>query len=194
MSQKLKILLLEDVDTDALIIKQHLNRSFASLELKRVSSKTSFEKAIKEFIPDLILSDYIVPGYSGVEALSLSVKTSPDTPFIFVTGALEEKIAVDFVERGAWDYVLKDNLLRLIPAVKNALKLRKEKSDIKKVQEILSISEANYKDLYENAPDMYLTIDMDTAQIVECNYTLSELTGYSKNEIVNHSVYDFLSG
>lgn len=191
MSHKLKILLLEDVDTDTLIIKQHLNRSFASLELKRVSSKTSFEKAIKEFIPDLILSDYIVPGYSGMEALSLSVKTSPDTPFIFVTGALEEKIAVDFVEQGAWDYVLKDNLLRLIPAVKNALKLRKEKSDIKKVQEILSISEAKYKDLYENAPDMYLTIDMDTAQIVECNYTLSELTGYSKNEIVNHSVYDF---
>ena len=79
--------------------------------------------------PDLILSDFHLPNFDGLEALALAQAACPDTPFIFVSGAMGEEVAIDTVKRGATDYVLKDRLSRLGPAVQRALREAEERRE-----------------------------------------------------------------
>ena len=85
---------------------------------RRVADRVPFAVALGENWPDLILSDFHLPNFDGPEALALVQATCPDTPFIFVSGAMGEEVAIDSVKRGATDYVLKDRLSRLGPVPK----------------------------------------------------------------------------
>lgn len=118
---KIRILLLEDNPADAELIEYELSEANLSFSLKRVDTKKDFEQAIKEFVPDLILSDYDLPTYNGIQALTYVKKNCPKTPFILVTGAVTEDRAIEVLTNGARDYVLKHKLTRLIPAVKRAM-------------------------------------------------------------------------
>jgi DNA-binding NarL/FixJ family response regulator len=92
-------------------------------------------------MPDLILADYSLPGFSGKSALNIVMSQYPDIPFIFVSGALGEELAVELLKKGATDYVLKNNLLRLAPAVNRALKELEERKERKKAEDELKQSE-----------------------------------------------------
>jgi len=125
-NRQLRILILEDVKADAELMVRALRRSGLEFAAHYVAGKESFHRQLDEFVPDLVLSDYEMPRYSGMDAIADVHAHSPDTPVIIVTGAVSDETAVDCIEAGAEDYVLKDHLARLPTAVAKALERRSE--------------------------------------------------------------------
>jgi len=121
MSEIIKILIVEDAPTDAELCEREVRKVLKSCRFQVVDKRETFLAALKEFQPDLILSDYSMPGFDGMSALKLSLEHSPETPFIIVTGSVSEDVAADSMKAGAWDYIIKEHIKRLGPAVVNAL-------------------------------------------------------------------------
>ncbi|RYG18423.1 response regulator, partial [bacterium] len=131
-----RILHLEDSDLDADLIGQRLRRDGFSGEVVRVSCREDYLHRIEDGEKyDLIISDYQIPSFGGEEALDLAQQSRPDVPFVFVSGALGEDIAVEMLKRGATDYVLKGRLQRLLSAVERALREAKEKTERKMAED-----------------------------------------------------------
>ncbi len=116
-----RILILEDNTLDAELIKFELRKAGFAFSSMVVETQESFIEALRNFSPDIILSDYDLPGYSGDQALACAKKNYPEIPFILVTGAVTEERAIEVLTSGARDYVLKHRLDRLAPAVRRAL-------------------------------------------------------------------------
>src|SRR6266850_1172654 len=121
MDRALKILLVEDVETDAELQVRELKRAGLNFDAHRVQSESAFLAEISEFEPDIIMSDFSIPGFGGLRALELACNRVPETPFVFVSGTIGEETAVESLKRGATDYVLKTNLVRLGPVVRRAM-------------------------------------------------------------------------
>ncbi len=117
----LRILLVEDSAMDIALIEHMLRTTGREIEVCTVETRVAFETELKRRPPHLILSDYTLPTFDGAQALVLAQRLAPEVPFIFVTGTMGEEIAIDMLTQGATDYVLKDRLTRLIPAVNRAL-------------------------------------------------------------------------
>ncbi len=128
MSDPLRILLLEDSPTDAELSERLLRKAGLVFSSLRVETKPDFMAALEEFRPDLILADYKLPGFDGLQALSIVRGRSPDLPYIFVTGAMGEDWAIKVFRQGATDYVLKDRLASLPATVQRALAEREARS------------------------------------------------------------------
>ena len=137
MSGELHILILEDVPTDAELIKDELGEAGMIFTSRCVEDRAAYLEALDEFCPDIILSDYSLPSFDGLSALKLAVGKCPDVPFIFVSGALGEETAIDLLKQGATDYVLKSRLSRLGPAVTRALQEVRERAERKMAEEAL---------------------------------------------------------
>jgi len=130
MPGKLKILFVEDVRTDAELIWHEVEKNKIFFVKELVDNEKDYLAYLKDFEPDLIISDYSLPKFDGMAALLLRNEYTPLVPFILVTGSVNEEIAVECMKAGADDYVLKDNLSRLGPAILNSIKkskLTKEK-------------------------------------------------------------------
>ena len=118
----LRALLLEDSEDDALILGQHLERGGYELDIQRVDTENTFERALDQGGWDVVLADYVVPGYSGLDALTAVRERGLDVAFIIVSGNIGEETAVEAMKAGADDYVMKSNLARLAPAVERELR------------------------------------------------------------------------
>src|SRR6266498_2042186 len=114
-ADRFNILLLEDSSEDAALAEHELRRGGISFSLMRVETREAFLKEIKDFAPNLILADYNLPTFDGLSALEIVKKKCPDMPFIFVTGFMGEEKAVQTINKGATDYILKGHLTRLVP-------------------------------------------------------------------------------
>ena len=123
----LQILMLEDVATDAELVRRELDREGFTFEAQRVTTREAFEEALADEGLDLILADYSLPGFDGMTALDLATDKRPHVPVVFVSGAIGEERAIETLKRGATDYVLKDQLSRLGPAVRRALREAEER-------------------------------------------------------------------
>lgn len=137
MNRDLRILILEDVPTDAELIQFELTESGTTFTPRCVMDRASYLDALDEFCPDIILSDYSLPSFDGISALKLAMEKCPDVPFVFVSGALGEETAIELLKQGATDYVLKSRLARLGPAVSRALQEVKERKERKMAEEAL---------------------------------------------------------
>ena len=124
---EIQILYVEDAPEDALLVEIALNRSGLVFQLRRVDNEGDFRDELEEHPPDVILSDHGLPTFSGFSALAIARDKCPDAPFIFVTAALGEEMAIQTFEHGATDYVLKDRLGNLASAVRRALRTAEEK-------------------------------------------------------------------
>src|SRR5450759_721153 len=120
MDKKLRILMLEANSADATAVAKELRKAGISFESRRVETKQHYEEGLQEYEPNLILADYWLPSFDGVSALTIAQEMLPEAPFIFVSGALGEELAIDAMKHGATDYVLKVGLSRLVPAVRRA--------------------------------------------------------------------------
>lgn len=132
MDRETRILILEDVAADAELFERELRRGNIAFTSRRVETEQDFIKTLTEFEPHIILSDYQLPQFSGLEALHLLKKRGVHIPFVLITGAVTEEIAVLCVREGVTDYLLKSNLMRLPSAVTSALKrseIEKEKAE-----------------------------------------------------------------
>jgi diguanylate cyclase (GGDEF)-like protein len=122
MSGELKILMLEDVPEEAEVLQRELHKSGLEFVARRVQTRQAFGEALEQFGPDLVLADSRLPAFDGRTALQMVRQKDPLMPVIMVTGALGDEAAVEFLIAGASDYVLKDRLARLAPAVQRALR------------------------------------------------------------------------
>jgi two-component system sensor histidine kinase UhpB len=121
MDRTLKILLVEDTEVDAQLQSRELTRSGLSFDTRRVQTESDFLVQLAEYGPDVIVSDYSIPGFGGMRALEIARERVPDLPFVFVSGAMGEDRAVELLRRGATDYVLKTNLTRLASVLTRAI-------------------------------------------------------------------------
>ena len=121
MEGPLRILMLEDVASDAELVIHTLQRSGVRCVHCRVWSEADFLTQLKAFKPQVILADYTLPSFDGISALKLARAIRPDVPFIFVSGTMGEERAIEALKDGAADYVLKANLARLAPSVTRAV-------------------------------------------------------------------------
>ena len=122
MSDKIKILILEDNQNDAELIQRELKKSGLSFSSEIVQTRETYENALDRFKPDIILSDYSLPSFDGVSAFHIKQKKYSDIPFIIVSGTLGEEKAVELIKNGVTDYALKDKLFTLAPKITRALK------------------------------------------------------------------------
>ena len=116
-----RVLMVEDVPHEAELVVHHLERAGLRFDWRRVETEEALRAHLNEFLPDIILSDFNLPQFDGISALRIVREVAPTKPFIFVSGTIGEERAIDALHAGAADYVLKNNLLRLAPAVKRAL-------------------------------------------------------------------------
>ncbi len=121
MKRKIKFLILEDVLTDLELVLMELEKAQLEFTYLHVETEKDFIKGLHEFKPDLILSDYRLPQFNGMQALKLNKEISPLIPFIIITGSINEDTAVECMKAGATDYVIKQNLIRLNSAIEQAL-------------------------------------------------------------------------
>jgi CheY-like chemotaxis protein len=121
VKDKFRILIVEGVKADAELVIRELREGGLAFHTRRVETKEGFLHELKHRPPDLILSDQGRPSFDGLAALAVARQHCPDTPFIFVTGALGEEMTIATFENGATDYVLKSRLAKLVPVVQRAL-------------------------------------------------------------------------
>jgi len=121
MKTAIGILIVEDVAADAELMELALQQDGLSVQTRRVDTEAAFREQLAQEPPDLILSDHGFPSFDGFAALAIARAECPEIPFIFVTGALGEEVAIASFKQGATDYVLKDRLWLLAPAARRAL-------------------------------------------------------------------------
>lgn len=165
MDAPLQILSLEDDATDFDLICHTLRREGLTFDIVRVQTERELLAALDERRFDVVLSDYSLPSYNGIAALHAVRGRVPDLPFIFVSGALGEEVAISSLRTGATDYVLKDKLSRLGPAVRRAIEETRHKVAGRVAQEALAESEDRYRRLVEHSAD--LVAELDASGIVQ---------------------------
>ena len=137
LKKEIHILMLEDNPTDSELAGHTLRRGGVKFTATRVETEHDFIRELDKNPPDLILSDYALPGFDGYAALDIAKKKAPNIPFIFVTGTMGEEVAIETLKNGATDYVLKHRLARLVPSVHRALREATERDERRRAQEQL---------------------------------------------------------
>ena len=143
MKEELRILILEDVEFDAELIEYELRREGVRFLSKRVETEENYLMELEELKPDLILADHSLPKFDGRSALKIANEKYPFIPFLFVSGKIGEEFAVSALKEGATDYIFKNNLSKLVPAIQRALKETNEKIEREKAEKALH--EAHFK-------------------------------------------------
>jgi len=178
MSKELHILMLEDRPTDAELITHELRRQGFQFVAKRVMTEVDFLDQLRSFEPDLVLADYALPSYDGLSALASLRRILPELPFIFVSGTLGEETAIEALQNGATDYVLKQRMTRLGPAVRRALAEAQQRRERQRTEEALRESEERFRGLYENAVVGFYRTTPD-GRILLANPAVLSMLGYA---------------
>lgn len=182
MENFLKVLIVEDYLADAELIKEELIRSKIPFSHMIVETKEEYINALKDYSPDVILSDYAFPDFDGLLALSIKEKLAPSVPFILVTGTINEETAVEIMKAGADDYLIKGHIGRLGTAIRIACEKREIiKQKIETEQRLSILSRA----VEQNPASIVLTDINGNIEYVNPKFT--ELTGYSENEILGEN-------
>ena len=137
--RRVHILVLEDSDLDAALMERELARSELDIAYERVAERKPYVEALERGGFDLILSDFSLPDFNGVEALDLAHRLAPEAPFIFVSGVVGEEFAIESLKEGATDYVLKQRLERLPSAVQRALNEAHERQERRRAEERMTL-------------------------------------------------------
>ncbi len=187
MTPPAAVLFLEDSDLDAELVAERLSRSGLALAVERVSDRRGFEAKLAEARYDLILSDYQLPGFDGLAALALAREHQPDAPFIFVSGMMGEELAVETLQRGATDYILKQRLARLPAAIERALAESRARADRKGIE----AERQKFVSLADNSTEFIGLCDL-TGVIIYGNPVGMKLVGVdSLREFCNTPIQEF---
>jgi two-component system, cell cycle sensor histidine kinase and response regulator CckA len=158
-AERLRILMLEDVPMDAELVEYELQRSHIPFDARCVDTQEAFLQELEDFRPDLILSDFTLPRFDGMTALSLARERAPAVPFLIVTGSVNEETAVGCMKAGATDYLLKSNLARIGPAIEAALARVQSREAKARAEEALRRSEANLRAILNTSPQAFMLVD-----------------------------------
>lgn len=192
MDKPIQILIMEDNPVDAEIIQFELEEGNINFTAKVVMMKEDFIRALRESTPDIILSDYDLPDYTGALALAEAKRSCPEIPFILVTGAVTEDRAIDILTSGAKDYVMKSRLQRLVPAVRRALAEAEEHKARKRAEAEVRAASIYSRTLIEASLDLLFTINPD-GKIMDVNKATEEFTGVSRHQIIGTHFVDYFT-
>ncbi len=181
--EQVRVLMVEDDDNDAVLIRRELKHLTPPPDIQHVRTSPAFVAALDGFAPHVILCDHNIPGFSGREALELAQRARPDVPFILVTGSLDEETAVRYLKGGAADYILKDRLVRLGPALLESLQRAREREALRRHERLLrQIIDAN--------PSLIFVKDWD-GRFVLVNQATAEIYGTTVESLVGKTDADF---
>jgi signal transduction histidine kinase/CheY-like chemotaxis protein len=158
MGKPLRVLIVEDSEDDAILLLRELKRGGYDPIFERVDTPAAMIEVLEKQTWDILISDYSMPHFSAPEALKLLHKSGLDIPFIILSGKIGEDTAVAAMKAGAHDYIMKDNMARLIPAIERELQEAKMRREHKLAEEALQESEAKNRALLNAIPDMIFRI------------------------------------
>ncbi len=186
----LRALMVEDNSLDAELIQQELRRAGYLIQHDVVSDPLGFAQRLRDHTYDVILSDYNLSGWTGLDALAELKRCGVATPFILVSGSLGEEIAVECIKFGATDYVLKDRLARLPVAVRRALEAKEQEEQQKRIAQELRASEATLGLLFAQLPAVVWTTDCELCVqslngmgLPRLGWGVDQVLGYTLNKI-----------
>ncbi len=191
MAPSLRILLIEDSRRDAVLIERILTKELGDGSLFRVETAEAMREALASGRWDIILSDHRLPSFDAPMALARLRESGLDLPFIVVSGVVGEEQVVSLLKDGADDFVSKDNLGRLVPAVGRAMREAEARRRHREAAEALRESEEKYRVLVEKNQDgVFLVQD---GAIVFVNESFSRMLGYSADDLSGRSPFDFVA-
>lgn len=176
MSRSLRVLIVEDVDDDAVLVARELERGGFIPDWRRVESAAELEAALDEGGWDIILSDYALPGFTGRDALEIVLRRGLDIPFIVISGTSGEKTAVEMMRAGAHDFFLKDQLGLLVPAVERELREAGERKARRKAEVSLEESRRMLSLILDSIPQRVFWKDRES-RYLGCNRPFAEDAG-----------------
>jgi PAS domain S-box-containing protein len=192
VSKAVKVLVVEDSEDDAKLEMRMLRRGGFEPSYRRVQDLRSLAAAFGQERWDAVLSDFSLPGFTGVDALEVFRASGLDIPFIFVSGTIGEETAVAAMKAGASDYVMKQNLARLAPVLERELQQAVIRAQHRQAQIELEHTRDRYVDLYDFAPVGYLTLS-DDGEIAQLNFTGAEMLGDARERLMRRRFSGFVA-
>lgn len=174
MKKSIRLLIIEDSEDDAELLVRKITKSGYKIKYSRVESEKEMRSALQQEVWDLIISDYSLPNFTGLSAINLINQLNIDIPFIIVSGAIGEDIAVEAMKAGAHDYIMKDNLARLSPAIERELREAKIRNERKQAISALRESEQKYHTLFDQSPVGVFIVNKNLI-ITECNKRTTDI-------------------
>jgi len=178
MTKRLRILIVEDSEEDALLLLMELRRNGYETDFARVETREAMIEALQRRECDVVISDYVMPKFSGLEALATLKESGLDLPFVIVSGNIGEDIAVEAMKAGAHDYILKGNLKRLVPAIERELRDAETRRARRRVEE----ERTRLATAVESAVDAVVITD-PRGTIRYVNPAFEKITGHSREEV-----------
>ncbi len=188
VSRDLRLLLVEDSDADGELVLRELRRGGFRVAHQRVDTRDALINALNGDTWDLIISDYAMPGFSGMEALACVRATGNDLPFIFVSGTIGEEVAVTAMKAGAQDYLLRDLLTRLVPAVERELRDAEVRQERHRAERALRDNERRYRLLVESVGAVPWESTVD-GQVIYIGPQAERLLGHSMGRWYEHGFW-----
>jgi PAS domain S-box-containing protein len=200
MHKTLRVLFVEDSEDDMLLTLRELKKGWDNVTFERVETEQTMTAALDKQKWDIVISDYSMPHFSGIDALKLFNKSGLDIPFILVSGKISEEKAIEAMKAGAHDFVMKGNLARLLPAIERELHDAEAREKKKKAEEALRIANERYRLITENMSDIIGITDMNmratflTPSIERAlGYTIDELNSIPMEKQVTPDSFKVLS-
>jgi len=187
----LRVLMVEDSEDDALLVLRELKKGGYNPEYERVETAAAMRKALQDKTWDVILCDYQLPSFNGIEAIAVLKEINIDIPIIMVSGAIGEETAAGCMRLGAHDYVMKGNLSRLVPAIERELKEISVRRARKQAEEELHRTNVFLDLIVENIPNMIFLKDAKELRFVRFNRAGEDLLGHSMDDLLGKNDYDF---
>jgi len=186
-NRRVRVLHLEDNENDHILVAETLYANELICEFTLAKSREDFEVALRRAEYDLIISDFTLPSYDGLSALSFAQELRHETPFVFFSGSIGEDIAVESLQHGAVDYVLKQRPSRLVPAIRRALNNADERARLQRAEQIIREQGA----LLDKASDAIMVCDL-TGQIIYWNKGAENIFGWSAADALGKKVLQLL--
>lgn len=190
LTDVIKILLLEDNSSDAELCIRRLKKSDLTIDVDLATAAEQFKEFSRSNVYDLVITDYRLPGWNGLDALHWLRTEGKDMPVILVTGTLGDELAIQCMKSGVSDYVLKDNLERLPVAIQRALEERKLRSARDWAERELKQSEEQYRLLFNANPHPMWVFDRETLRFLMVNDAAVRHYGYSLKEFLSMTARD----
>src|SRR5262245_24174506 len=184
MDQPLRILCLENDAADAALMQDTLETNGIACGMVRVDTESSFVAALQDNRFDLILADYTLPSFDGLSALRIAHRQRPELPFIIVSGTMGEEVAIEALKIGATDYVLKTRLSRLVPSVDRALREARERTELRRAEAALRLSEAKIRKLVD-ANIVGVVIAAGDGRIIEANDAFLQMVRRTRDDLAS---------
>src|SRR5437879_5807034 len=190
MATSIRILHLEDNPMDSELVGLALREAGLGWDIVRVETRDSFVAALEKGGFDLIVSDYRLPAFDGLEALRETRTRQPDLAFVFFTATLGEERAVEALKAGATDFVAKGNRDRLAPALQRAVAEAAERTARRRAEEALRQKDASFRLLFDSNPLPMWVFDRDTLRFLEVNGAAVAHYGYTREEFLAMRITD----